>query len=122
MPLRFETEEITDREILYTGPNQKIWSGWVETMAFATITVGINRITEKNYEEFYERYVMFMYAHGIEDWELTQEVVQKFIGLRTNASSITPAAFKKSMLSILVDRTKSKLRSEKLAAESPAQI
>lgn len=122
MPLRFETADIKDRDILYSGPNQRIWSDWTDLMAHATITVGINHITEKNYEEFYERYVMFLHAHGVHEWLPTLEIVKKFIGLRTNAATLTPAAFKRSMLEILVDRTKIVIRAEKLDAERQTSI
>lgn len=122
MSLRFDTTDIKDREILYTGPNEKIWSEWVDIMAFATIPVGIGRITEKNYEEFYERYVMNMHAHGVHEWMLTQEIVKKFIGFHTNASSMTPAAFRKSCMDILIDKTKVVIRSQKREAERQASI
>lgn len=71
-----------------------------ESLIFATMAVDMGEITEKNYEEFFKRYAMFSSAADQQRY-LTLEDVKAGIGLRTNVSTTTPAAFRKRLVSIL---------------------
>lgn len=74
----------------------------VESIIFNTMSTGINKITIDNYTTFYKRYLMIHRATSSKhDPYLSLEDVYKTIGLTTNASSMTDAAFKKHVLSIL---------------------
>lgn len=67
----------------------------VESIIFATMAVGINKITEDNYIEFFRRYVMYRYANNYGEPFFDLAKVQEMIGLSTNASTFTDAAFRK---------------------------
>lgn len=72
----------------------------VESMIFTTMNVGINKITEENAPSFYGRYLMLCRSLKHDPF-FTVEDVFKTVGLSTNASSMTDAAFKKHLFSIL---------------------
>lgn len=71
-----------------------------ESLIFATMAVDMGEITEKNYEEFFKRYVMFCDATGQTRY-LTLADVKSAIGLHTNVSTSTPAAYKKRLYGII---------------------
>ena len=71
-----------------------------ESLIFATLAVDFGEITERNHEEFFKRYAMFCIAAEQKRY-LTLEDVRKGIGLRTNVSTTTPAAYKKRLGGIL---------------------
>lgn len=90
----------------WNAENSANWdklSGYAqETLIFATIPLGINKITNENYQEFYARYLKLMLIKG---WnpDISPEDVKNAIGLYTNASSKTPAKFGKDLLEALND-------------------
>ena len=71
-----------------------------DALIFSTMAVDMGEITEKNYEEFFKRYAMFCAAIE-QERSLKLEDVRKGIGLRTNVSTTTPAAYKKRLYGIL---------------------
>jgi hypothetical protein len=71
-----------------------------ESLIFGTMFLGVNPITEENYKEFYKRHVTFYHAQGWKPY-LTLADVHNAVGLATNASQITPAAFKKKLMECL---------------------
>ena len=74
----------------------KISDGAKESLIFHTMFLGINHIKEDNYRDFYKRYVQLQHANGWEPY-LTPEDVHNAVGLHTNASRITPAAWRKKL-------------------------
>lgn len=70
-----------------------------KTIIFHTMMLGVPRITHHTYRLFYRRYYMYCL---VAEWEpqYAEGDVEALIGLSTNASSITDAAFKK----ILIER------------------
>lgn len=96
MPLRFSTENCPDRTYIDdTRPDgTEVWHPAVESMTFASLNVGISRVTEENWEKFYERYVQLNVATGYTSWYLTPPMVKSFIGFSTNASAITDHKWK----------------------------
>jgi hypothetical protein len=78
----------------------KIRDGAKESLIFGTMFYGINPITESNYVEFYKRHVKDHVAQGREPY-LTLEDCHNAVGLGTNASPITPAAFNKKLAGYL---------------------
>jgi hypothetical protein len=77
-------------------------------MIWATMYTGIPHITEKNFEEFYVRVRLYerLFGAGVERYEggthtpvyCTLDDVKKFIGLRTNADSMTDLQFDKRVM------------------------
>ena len=67
-----------------------------ESVIFATMTVGINKITAENVEEFWKR-LKFMYALSYKTEPfVSREFLEKMIGLSTNASPMTRNQFIKT--------------------------
>lgn len=92
MALNYELGEIENWKELPEGT--------VQCMVFGTMFTGINRITEKNWREFATRLRMWETVHGPirADGELMDPgVARDFIGLWTNATSLTPAKFAKTL-------------------------
>ena len=77
----------------------KLHDGAKESVIFHTMFLGINRITEENYQEFYKRYVQLQRANGWDNDELylKPEDIHNAVGLSTNASTFTPAAWRKRL-------------------------
>lgn len=83
-----------------------------ETLIFSTMAVDYGEVTEKNYEDFYKRYVMFCTATGQERY-LTLDDVRKAIGLHANVSTSTPAAYRKRLAGIIERHAEDVIWSEK---------
>lgn len=113
MSLDYSTKDIKEDPTL-TDENG-YWIPAFQSMCFATIPVGINDVTEKNYREFYRRYSVMNVAYGYDNY-LTLAMVEKFIGLKTNASSKTISAFNKDVLAVIERRVMEKTHAEIEAA------
>lgn len=104
MSLNFNFEKIADKSILFVDGKVPAedesgdLNAATQTCIWMTMHLGINPITEENYQKFYDRYVEYMTAYGENEkfWSLkSADDVKARIGLSTNASKITDAAFKK---------------------------
>jgi hypothetical protein len=73
-----------------------------EALIWATMLIGMNRITEGNYEEFFERVATYehlngpwlrqtdrRFKNGLKDRHITLADIEKHIGLETNASTVS---------------------------------
>lgn len=90
-----------------------------ESLIFATMFVDMGEITEKNHEEFYERYVQFNMACGYPDLYLSLDDVKGAIGLSTNVFTTTTAAWRKRLIRILEDKARDKMyRAKRDAAKA----
>ena len=89
-------EELLDKDICLKSP--------YSTIVLATMQVGLNEITQTNWEEFYKRInfieKIFGSYHYIEDDKgkpkakyITEGDIKRLIGLRTNATKKTPTKF-----------------------------
>lgn len=103
MSLDFSFEKIADKSVLFVdgkvpGPDESgNLTAATQGCIFGTMNLGINPITEENYQKFYDRYVEFMTAYGENEkfWSIKSiDDVKKHIGLSTNASRIPDRAFK----------------------------
>jgi hypothetical protein len=83
--------------------------------------VDMGEITEKNHEEFYERYVQFNMACGYADLYLSADDVKDAIGLSTNVFTTTPAAWRKRLVKILEDKARERVYRLKREAEAAAK-
>ena len=97
------------------GPRQL--KGFTETIIFATMTTGMNSITEGNWEKFASRIFMAMKTQGFPSFRQTDTdkpektetlsrdavkwLVWRHIGLKTNASTLTEAQFRKNCWRVL---------------------
>ena len=83
---------------------------YIQNTIFYTMSLGINRITVTNHEEFLERLLKFSAASGTSYTSLTEmkatysELLPNLIGLSTNASTKTVTAFNKTLLDVIQNR------------------
>jgi hypothetical protein len=112
MPLNYELTKIADYETVcwIDGDEGRRLNPATEVLVFATMSTGINHITERNVEEFYARFDMLQRIHGCflvdgsgEQRRIEPQEVKVHIGLATNASTKTRAAFLRDLGGILDD-------------------
>ena len=82
-----------------------------ELLIFYTMNLGMGLITESNVDKFILRFRMYEVLFGMSKWRnvdgerinaISDTLIRKHIGLRTNASKISDAEFNKKMLKQLV--------------------
>lgn len=99
MSLDFDTTALADQSVTSRWDEKGVehWSEPTTCIVFATMSVGINHITEENWVKFYERYVAINMSLGYEPGSnyITLEMVRQHIGLKTNASTYTDAEIKR---------------------------
>lgn len=91
------------------GLHRNMMRGEVADVIHLTIPLGMGRLTETNYVTFYRRFVQFCLIKGrdlkdVEDGGVTLELIKKMVGLSTNASNKTDAAFRKDLMHELEDQ------------------
>ena len=106
MPLDWSTAKIANREAVTLDADGNL-SDMTTALIFATMPVGIGTITARNAEKFFARLDAYQRARGgllrysvegPERWRVvnaTLDTVRDHIGLSTNASTLTDAAFKR---------------------------
>ena len=105
MSLNFNLAGIKNyKEVCYfdssEGQGAKKMSGVTNTLIWDTMVTGLNQINEKNIGEWLFRlYVLDKIFPRPE--QITRQDLVNHIGLTTNASSMTRAAFKKKAMSML---------------------
>jgi len=67
-----------------------------EWVIWETMHVGINKITDKNKDEFLVRHKLACQTAGCEPY-LEAEAIEAMVGLETNASALSRAKFKTSL-------------------------
>tara|TARA_B110000046_G_C12794173_1_gene314379 strand:+ start:283 stop:663 length:381 start_codon:yes stop_codon:yes gene_type:complete len=86
-----------------------------ELLIFYTMNLGMGLITQNNVDKFILRLRMYEVMYGMAKWWnvngqrvnlISDTLIRKHIGLRTNASSISDAQFNKNMLKQLVREAK----------------
>lgn len=70
------------------------------TLIWNTMTVGLGEVTEKNLDEWMYRLCIMDRVYPRE-MKITRQDLVNHIGLRTNASTFTRAAFKKKAMNML---------------------
>lgn len=133
MSLRYDSTNIVDRHTLHNsapeggerpfpeGSQEDIAGNleWVITnqLFWATMTIGINTITEANAREFAERLAVYEGAFGAflrkfdddfnpVDRPITYADIHRRVGLTTNASTLTVTAFRKRVMTRLEEEAK----------------
>tara|TARA_B110000240_G_scaffold173141_1_gene198699 strand:- start:836 stop:1216 length:381 start_codon:yes stop_codon:yes gene_type:complete len=86
-----------------------------ELLIFYTMNLGMGLITQNNVDKFILRFRMYEVLYGMAKWwnvngqrvnVISDTLIRKHIGLRTNASSISDVQFNKNMLKQLVREAK----------------
>ena len=113
MSLDWNVEEIENFKGLVWLPNDDGETFHINpvtnTLIWMTTSVGMNEITKKNWPVFYGRVAALEGYGGAWSWSykdsemvfITAEDVKAHIGLGTNASKMTAAAFEKKMLGVV---------------------
>lgn len=93
MALHWNATGVKNHEALHEDAME-----WAVTnsLIWATMAIGINRITEENYIDFFAR-MSFFYASTSHSSDITVADVKRRIGLSTNASPLTELQFVKSV-------------------------
>lgn len=111
MPLNYDL-----RKVKADWKNDDVWP-ITNSLIWGTMSVGMGEITKKNWQEFYTRCHMIETIHG--NWlidsdgkprYITPNDIQSHIGLYTNASTLTKAAFKTSIDRRLRQQAKDAMR------------
>ena len=110
MSLDFNYSEVADKSFIWD--ENDMMRGECESIIWHTMFLGINKITEDTYRDFYTRYLMLRIAQGMPEPYFTLKDVRGMIGLHTNASSITVAQFKKRIIENLTKTVDARLNKE----------
>ena len=107
MALNYNLQQIENFDNLYVEEKDGMFSlnRVAHTIIFHCMSVGISEITEKNWEQFYDRVTMWEKIYGTQflDSETRQPIytskedVKSMIGLKTNASLSSKSEFLKRL-------------------------
>lgn len=145
MSLQYDFSKIKDAHALHnigddafpTGSPEDLEGGrqWAitEAIIFRMINVGMGGITKKNYEKFFVRLNMVEAVYGclLVRWEGVRKIelpitladVKRRIGLSTNVSTETDAAFKKKLINALEMESQRTMRKQASAmADSESKV
>tara|TARA_R110000824_G_scaffold2815_4_gene12869 strand:+ start:1826 stop:2206 length:381 start_codon:yes stop_codon:yes gene_type:complete len=110
MALRYDLGNISKWELICLNEDESVREE-TDLLIFYTMNLGMGLITESNVDKFILRFRMYEVLHGMSKWRnvdgerinaISDTLIRKHIGLRTNASSISDAQFNKNMLKQLV--------------------
>lgn len=89
------------RKVIDNGDDDfRIFSPKTEQLIWLTMSIGISRITKKNWTKFYARSFAWQRVRG-HDIVVTAQDVYDHIGLFTNASSLTDSKFNQRLASTI---------------------
>lgn len=105
MPLTWNTSKIVNHTEVDTDPyDEKSWHPVCTGLVWLSMYCGFNEITEKNWEEVAQRIAIWQkffgayLSKGSDRVYITRLDVQRYIGLRTNASRMTKTQFNKRIV------------------------
>lgn len=106
MPLTWNTTNIANRNEVDTDPyDEKSWHPVCTGLVWLSLHCGFNEITQKNHEEVAQRIAIWQKFFGpylckdvTTSVYITNLDVQRYIGLRTNASRMTKTQFNKRIV------------------------
>ena len=109
MSLNYDLSEIEDWENRCRVPRDDgtlshVLSGITEALIFATMTIDLGEITQKNHIEFYTRMMMYKFINPNIYKSITLDDVIAHIGLTTNVMNTTPLKFNKKLGLMARDR------------------
>lgn len=125
MPFRIDVSKVADWETLcvdHDAADETTFTPIVQALASTCMFIGINQITEDNVVDFAERTVLWERLfgtflvkpgpNGIERQPLTVADIVSHIGLTTNATPRTRAAFDKNVLAEVKNEATQSVRSQ----------
>ena len=78
------------------------WGPMTEAIIFATMAVDMGQITAENSKKFYTRHKMWQRVNGLGNVPgLNYEVITAHAGLKTNVTTLSDAAFNKTLITRL---------------------
>jgi hypothetical protein len=100
MSLNFSYGKVKNyKEVCFEAGEDGKMKGSTNVLIWATMSIGMSSITEKNYVEFWVRFssahAVFNLYHGK---AITLDDIKAHIGLTTNANTYTSTAFMKNMV------------------------
>jgi hypothetical protein len=121
MALNADYRNIKDFPALYVQKNgEKVLGTVWETLVLYSLLVGLNTITDKNIDEWFFRLKALEILHGPafrtgdgKAFDFGLSDVQRMIGLRTNVTSISRAAFLNNCKQVLADQAREASRKER---------
>ena len=115
MSLNYDLTGISDWENLYRDNVAK-----TNAMLFGTMIVGVNKITDENWYDFYARLSLWQEMFGslvvseLGDDVISPSDVKRFIGLTTNANAMTLTQFKNHFFSEIYNAAITRAKKEEL--------
>lgn len=102
MSLDWDVSKVKDFETVTTVKKQdgEFWAPQTEALVWHSMVCGFNEISDKNWKHIWNRIRVWEKVKGPMMYQvpLTEEDVQKHIGMRTNASRKTLAQFTKDLM------------------------
>lgn len=108
MPLTFDTSKIDPEITTRKEEDGDYWSYTTESVIWHTMFVGMNDIKdEATAQKFYERYTALNIAMGVNlPYFLSAQDIHNHIGLTSNASTLTDAAFRGKLIKAIGETAK----------------
>jgi hypothetical protein len=117
MALHFNYEKITDKTLIDHPSDPDRYNPVFDSLIWLTMSCGFNKITEDNVEKVYQRVKAYQLVFGpclrkpregsvISTVYITHADVKAYIGLTTNASTLTDSAFAKRVMEWVKDSSK----------------
>ena len=99
MSLNWNAENVPDLE-----RKRQENPGVLDCLIWASLSIGLGKITERNVAEWvyrlrraaFEGHPLIVQSDGT-PWEITEDLIRPWIGLRTNVSDVSNAGFDKLM-------------------------
>lgn len=121
MSLNYDTTKVNTIKLTNKEGNM---SAITNCLIFITMAVGISEITNKNYKDFFARVRVYEkscgnYMNLYDDetnetikYYITLEDIKDFIGLKTNASTLTKTEFLNNVLRIVIEHAERELKNK----------
>ena len=108
MPLSFDFTDVDNHKEVTTDPaDDSQWHPVADALVWLSVICGYDKITLKNVRKVTTRimaYQAVVSAYLPFDVYITPVDIQRFVGLRTNATPLTDAAFNKKLGEIAIRR------------------
>lgn len=129
MSLVWELKEVEDwKTLCYVddGEGKEVLNPITNMLIWASLLVGIDKITPKNAKEFWYRMLSWQTLTGsgwLEDGngnviEVTMEMIEAHMGLKTNASTLDKRKFNSKLISILEETVQKRAKEITKSLES----
>ena len=119
MPLTWSTANVANRQEVDTDPHdEKSWHPVCFGIVMLSMNCGYNAITEKNWEEVAQRIAVWQHIFGAylgtrdDEVYITVQDVRRYIGLTTNASTMTKTQFNKRVAQWMMEEAPNHIRKQ----------